>query len=176
MFCTEVFATRSLNSNLANKSEAINSLNNAVSARYTENGRINLYVGSDGKLHFVNRDGADTALNFSSGYKGLFKQVYSYYHESSSADDSRIRVTNVDTGAYIAVKSSSTATVSFEDLSLRYDGSAFSVKPLDSSKYMIKQESPSSSVSIGNIYDSWMNHTSTRFAIVDSTGFLYDRA
>ena len=36
-------------------------------ARYTENGRINVYVGSDSKLHFVNRDGADTALNFSSG-------------------------------------------------------------------------------------------------------------
>ena len=34
-------------------------------ARYTENGRINVYVGSDSKLHFVNRDGADTALNFS---------------------------------------------------------------------------------------------------------------
>ena len=27
-----------------------------------------MYVGSDGKLHFVNRDGADTALNFSRTY------------------------------------------------------------------------------------------------------------
>lgn len=62
----------SLNSNLANVSgtvsghtNSINSLNSANSARYTENGRINVYVGSDSKLHFVNRDGADTALNFS---------------------------------------------------------------------------------------------------------------
>lgn len=28
-----------------------------------------MYVGSDGKLHFVNRDGADTVLPFSSGLK-----------------------------------------------------------------------------------------------------------
>ena len=30
---------------------------------------INIYVGADGKLHFVDKAGADTALNFSSGYK-----------------------------------------------------------------------------------------------------------
>ena len=29
--------------------------------------KINIYVGGDGKLHFVNSGGADTALNFSSG-------------------------------------------------------------------------------------------------------------
>ena len=47
---------------------ALNSNITSVSNdRYTENGRINVYVGSDSKLHFVNRDGADTALNFSSG-------------------------------------------------------------------------------------------------------------
>lgn len=29
-------------------------------------GRVNVYVGGDSKLHFVNKDGADSVLNFSS--------------------------------------------------------------------------------------------------------------
>ncbi len=165
----------SLNSNLANSNSRIGSLESANNSRYTENGRINVYVGGDSKLHFVNRDGADTALNFSNAsYKNLFKNVYSYYHESSSADDARIRVTNVDTGKYVTFISTSSATV-FEDVSISYDGSAFSVKPADSSKTMIQQPYASSGVTVGTIYDSWMNHTNTRFALVRSTGFLFDR-
>ena len=34
-------------------------------------GKVNVYVGTDGKLHFVNASGADSVLNFSSGSKKL---------------------------------------------------------------------------------------------------------
>lgn len=34
------------------------------------NSNIGIYVGGDGKLHFKNGSGADTALNFSSYDKG----------------------------------------------------------------------------------------------------------
>ena len=85
----------SLNSNLANQSGSINTLNNAVSARYTENGRINLYVGSDGKLHFVNRDGADTALNFSNG-----KYTVTQFTISSGGGSSNLAT--FDFGAYFS--------------------------------------------------------------------------
>ena len=57
--------TDSLNSNsstVAASAAAVNTLNSNLT---TQTGRINVYVGSDSKLHFVNRDGADTALNFS---------------------------------------------------------------------------------------------------------------
>lgn len=61
-------AVYTLNSNLANSNNRIGSLESANNARYVENGRINIYVGSDSRLHFVNRDGADTVLNFSRTY------------------------------------------------------------------------------------------------------------
>ena len=34
-----------------------------------ETNNINVYVGEDGKLHFVDKEGADTVLNFSSSYE-----------------------------------------------------------------------------------------------------------
>lgn len=37
--------------------------------------KIKVYVHSDGKLHFVNSGGADTALNFSSGPKAASGQL-----------------------------------------------------------------------------------------------------
>ena len=52
--------------NLCAHNKLNSNLNNLSSTLFTQNSRINLYVGSDGKLHFVNKDGADTALNFSS--------------------------------------------------------------------------------------------------------------
>lgn len=58
---------RILRTGKSRATDYITALNSNITARYTENGRINVYVGVDGKLHFVNRDGADTALNFSSG-------------------------------------------------------------------------------------------------------------
>ena len=51
-------AGRTLNSNLTNNINALN----------TQLATINVYVGSDGKLHFVNRAGADTALPFSTTF------------------------------------------------------------------------------------------------------------
>lgn len=56
-------------------------------ARYAENGRINVYVGGDGKLHFVNRDGADTALNFSNE----IKVVKTISFSSEFSDDGNYR-------------------------------------------------------------------------------------
>lgn len=42
----------------------------AVKQLNTNVNKVKIYVGSDGKLHFTNASGADTALNFS---KGLIK-------------------------------------------------------------------------------------------------------
>ena len=53
-------------SNVAASANAVYQLNSNINALSTQNSRINLYVGGDGKLHFVNKDGADSALNFSS--------------------------------------------------------------------------------------------------------------
>ena len=60
----------SLNSNLANQSSSISSLKNDVSSVSSATDKINLYVGSDGKLHWVNKAGADSALNFSNYSEG----------------------------------------------------------------------------------------------------------
>ena len=46
------------------------------------------YVGTDGKLHFVNSAGADTALNFSSGFSNIRKEnmkVLTTYSSGSSS-------------------------------------------------------------------------------------------
>ena len=97
--------TDSLNSNsstVAASAAAVNTLNsninNVSNARYTENGRINVYVGSDSKLHFVNRDGADTALNFSSAKSG------SIYIKCETGDAGQA-------GAEVTIISSTGATI-----------------------------------------------------------------
>ena len=64
------FLKCSLNSNLANQSSSISSLKNDVSSVSSATDKINLYVGSDGKLHWVNKAGADSALNFSNYSEG----------------------------------------------------------------------------------------------------------
>lgn len=160
---TEKFRTVSmitvLNSNITNVANA--------------SGVINVYVDNDGKLHFVNKDGADSVLNFSTGYKGIFKNVYYYYHEASSSDDARIRITNVDTGKYITYRG--LGTTIFEDVHLSYSDQAFHIRPLDSSKTMVRQENASSGLLIGSVDDSWRNFTTMRFSMVNSTGFLFDR-
>ena len=61
--------------------------------RYTENGRINVYVGSDSKLHFVNRDGADTVLNFSSGVDSI--TIPSIEHREGWGAQTSINLTGV---------------------------------------------------------------------------------
>ncbi len=92
----------SLNSNLTNLSNStansISNLNSANSSRYTENGRIKVYVGSDSKLHFVNRDGADTALNFSSG-----KYIVTQFTISSGGGSSNLAT--FDYGKYFSTYS-----------------------------------------------------------------------
>lgn len=49
----------STSSNIAASAKAVSELNGNLN-------KINVYVGGDGKLHFVNSGGADSALNFSS--------------------------------------------------------------------------------------------------------------
>ena len=54
--------TDSVNSNASNiaaSAAAVNKLNSNI-------GNIKIYVGEDGKIHFTNKDGADSVLNFSS--------------------------------------------------------------------------------------------------------------
>ena len=45
--------------------------------------KVKTYVGSDGKLHFVNSAGADSVLNFSSATK-RFREAYKYIHNSNN--------------------------------------------------------------------------------------------
>ena len=56
--------------------------------------KVKTYVGSDGKLHFVNSAGADTALNFSSGlsdskYATLFNGNGTQIGNWSSTDSTK---------------------------------------------------------------------------------------
>jgi hypothetical protein len=44
-----------------------------------------LYVGADGKLHWVNKAGADSALNFSSGYFLTKCGTYGEYNSNTSS-------------------------------------------------------------------------------------------
>ena len=46
--------------------------------------KIKTYVGSDGKLHFVNKAGADTVLNFSSGAIKKIEVISEYRCTSST--------------------------------------------------------------------------------------------
>lgn len=57
-------------------------------------GKVNLYVGADGKLHFVNSAGADTAIPFSST-KTL--QVRAKAHQSSGVTYFYVRIYAGDT-------------------------------------------------------------------------------
>lgn len=61
-------------SRIAASAKAVNTLSNNA-------GRIRTYVGSDGKLHFVNSAGADTVLNFSGN--GGAKLLFSDYTSTS---------------------------------------------------------------------------------------------
>ena len=45
--------------------------------------KVKTYVGNDGKIHFVNSAGADTALNFSSGLKNI-KCVVNYLDKDTT--------------------------------------------------------------------------------------------
>ena len=45
-------------------------------------GKIRIYVGTDGKLHYVDKAGADTALNFSSAKR--FTEAYKYSVHTNS--------------------------------------------------------------------------------------------
>lgn len=49
-----------------------NGLNSNITNVANASGVINVYVDNDGKLHFVNKDGADSVLNFSSGIKEIY--------------------------------------------------------------------------------------------------------
>ena len=68
--------------------EQMNSLNSNLTNVSTAADNINLYVGDDGKLHWVNKAGADSALNFSSYDDGVAAAKaaakISYYQHSST--------------------------------------------------------------------------------------------
>ena len=50
---------------------SVSSLNTSVTTLNKNVSNINLYVGTDKKLHFVNKDGADSALPFKRGFEYL---------------------------------------------------------------------------------------------------------
>ena len=60
-----------------------------------ETNNINIYVGEDGKLHFVDKDGADTVLNFSSGSGKASTIFYLLVHHDGITGDARLPLTEV---------------------------------------------------------------------------------
>lgn len=56
-----------LNASVSTLNTNVSTLTTKTNTLQTNVNNINLYVGSDKKLHFVNKDGADSALPFSKG-------------------------------------------------------------------------------------------------------------
>lgn len=87
--------TDSVNSNASNiaaSAAAVNTLNSNIT---TQTGRINVYVGSDGKIHFVNNEGADTALNFKSYSEG-------YNAGYAAGQAAAVKTGILEAGSYLA--------------------------------------------------------------------------
>lgn len=61
----------------------------AVKQLNTNVNKVKIYVGSDGKLHFTNASGADTALNFSSGAKFSYTDLYTTANTKRLCVDTR---------------------------------------------------------------------------------------
>lgn len=86
--------TDSVNSNASNiaaSAAAVNTLNSNI-------GNIKIYVGEDGKIHFTNKDGADSVLPFSSAPETLILK------KETTTSDSSISITIMAVpGLYILV-------------------------------------------------------------------------
>lgn len=83
--------TDSVNSNASNiaaSAAAVNTLNSNIT---TQTGRINVYVGDDKNLHFVNSAGADTVLNFSK-----LNEVSEIYNKVITSNGTNPLTTNID--------------------------------------------------------------------------------
>ena len=57
---------QNLDSDLSSLESRVSTNESDISSVSSQVGNINVYVSNDGKLHYVDKDGADTALNFSS--------------------------------------------------------------------------------------------------------------
>lgn len=83
--------TDSINSNASNiaaSAAAVNTLNSNI-------GNISVYVGSDGKIHFKDGTGADTALNFSSYSEG-------YNAGYAAGQAAAVKTGILEAGSYLA--------------------------------------------------------------------------
>ena len=98
--------TDSLNSNsstVAASAAAVNTLNSNIS----------VYVGSDGKIHFRNGSGADSALNFSSYQTGYNEGHSAGYNEGYTAGQAAaVKSGSLQAGLYLANEGAyATATI-----------------------------------------------------------------
>lgn len=75
----DAFSAANMNDLEQRIADEFNSVSTVLTALNTNSQRIRVYVGSDGKLHFVNSAGADTVLNFSQSkvYIGTFQNTTS---------------------------------------------------------------------------------------------------
>lgn len=83
--------TDSVNSNASNiaaSAAAVNTLNSNI-------GNISVYVGDDGKIHFKNSAGADTALNFKSYSEG-------YNAGYAAGQAAAVKTGVLEAGSYLA--------------------------------------------------------------------------
>lgn len=64
-------------------------------------GKVNVYVGEDEKLHFVNKDGADSVLPFSTGKKVFDLGVSTSFNVSSICASSGIDPTSLTASNFL---------------------------------------------------------------------------
>ena len=93
----------SLKNIVAGLKQAISLCNTSITQLNDDTSKIKTYVGTDGKLHFVNKAGADSVLNFSSGGSDISKAKYMYGNGTSG--QSSIKYTIKEAGNYLCCAS-----------------------------------------------------------------------
>lgn len=91
-------------------SDGFTSVQNSVNGVISDLSRVNVYVGADGKLHYVNKDGADSALPFSSVSDALFVQGNKISSETKSLSAGTYRLV-YETACYSSAASCPTVSV-----------------------------------------------------------------
>ena len=73
---TSVASGKALKTIIGGLKQAISLCNTSITKLNDDTSKIKTYVGTDGLLHFVDKAGADTVLNFNKGTELKLKQIY----------------------------------------------------------------------------------------------------
>lgn len=116
----------------------------------TQTGRINVYVGSDGKIHFVNNEGADSALNFSNKTLHVDKfsvssdgltAWYNFGNYFSSWNDfvanARWSLIQRSDERYLSFTINQSGSISTEQVSANVSGTTYTIKAVSGGAYRV---------------------------------------